>query len=144
MSTLWVHSQRIKQLSTTSITNGLPATDDIYIRNFNGGYVYFIQSILDTKNELVVKYDWYDPNTKISGDKIGVAKSNTGKVDIKYSTIGLGWNYYWNSNVKLTAFYEIVTNEKTSALATAKTSGISSFAKNQKDNVLTLRLQYKF
>lgn len=133
-----------KTLSTTSITNGLPATDDIYIRNFNGGYVYFIQSILNTKNELVVKYDWYDPNTKISGDKIGVAKSNTGKVDIKYSTIGLGWNYYWNSNVKLTAFYEIVTNEKTSALATAKTSGISSFAKNQKDNVLTLRLQYKF
>ena len=134
-----------KSLNTTSITNTLPASDDIYIRNFTGGYIYFIQSILNTKNEIVVKYDWYDPNTKISANQIGIAGSNTGKNDIKYSTIGLGWNYYWNSNVKLSAYYEWVANEKTNAAPMLNANnGVKTFANDQKDNVLTLRLQYRF
>ena len=118
---------------------------DAYIRNFSGGYVYFVQSIGHTKHEVVVKYDWYDPNTKIKGNEIGVANSKTGAPDIKYNTLGLGWIYHWNSNVKITAYYELVTNETSNATSlAAKNDGTKTFAKNQKDNVFTLRVQYKF
>lgn len=133
--------------ATNQSTNSATApTTDTYNREFSAGYVYFIQNIGETKNQLVVKYDWYDPNTKVSGNEI-VSKSSTGKStkltanDIKFSTLGLGWNYRFNSQVKFTAFYEIVKNETTGisgALAT------NNYTKDLKDNVLTLRVQYKF
>jgi phosphate-selective porin len=41
-----------------------------------------------------------------------------------------------NTNVKFMAYYDIVTNETS--------QNLSAFAKDLKDNVLTLRLQYKF
>ena len=52
--------------STYKITTGTTAGTapaDIYNRNFNGGYIYFIQNILKTKWQVLAKYDWYDPNT---------------------------------------------------------------------------------
>jgi hypothetical protein len=117
-------------------------TLNYYSRSFAGGYVMLAQSIADTKHEIVAKYDWYDPNTKVSGDEIG-QKANTSAADIKFSTIGLGWNYYWNSNIKLTAYYEMVTNEKSANIA-ATALGTTNYRDNLKDNVLTLRLQVKF
>lgn len=132
----------------TSISSGTAPDYDIYNRNFSGGYVYFIQGIGQTKNQLVVKYDWYDPNTKVKGSEI-MAKSGAGKntalgnADIKFCTLGLGWNYRFNTNVKFTAYYEFVRNE-TTALPTAGTTGTTNTTKDLKDNVLTLRVQYKF
>jgi len=137
-------NNKVQTISAATINS------EAYIRNFSGGYVYFIQSIGHTKHELVVKYDWYDPNTKISGNQIGVKGTNTSTSkgeapDIKYATLGLGWNYHWNSNVKITAYYEIVTNETTNAPSlAAKNNGTKTFAKDQKDNVFTLRVQYRF
>ena len=78
-----------------------------------------------------------------------MAKSADGKntalgvADIKFMTIGLGWNYRFNTQVKLTAYYEIVKNE-TTALSTASTNGTTNTTKDLKDNVFTLRVQYKF
>jgi hypothetical protein len=129
--------------NTTSPTTTFPSTDDVYVRDFSGGYVYFIQSILNTKHEVVAKYDWYDPNTKVSGNQIGLG--GTSAADIKYSTLGLGWIYHWNTNVKITLYYEMVTNEKTNASSLAYAgNGTKTFAKDQKDNVFTFRIQYKF
>jgi hypothetical protein len=136
-------SGKLNTINTTKQLDVVPL--NYFSRSFTGGYVYLIQSILQTKHELVLKYDWYDPNTKISGNKIGVAKSNTGTADIKFSTIGIGWIYHWNSNVKLTAYYEIVSNEKASVPLTSKgINGTNNYTKELKDNVLTLRVQYKF
>jgi phosphate-selective porin len=126
--------------SNTSLSNAALPNYDSYVRSMNGGYVYFIQNIGQTKNQLVVKYDWYDPNTKVSGNEI-IAKNSAGKVtglgsaDIKYSTVGIGWNYRFNSVMKFTAYYEFVKNEATK---------IAGYTKDLKDNVLTLRVQYKF
>lgn len=130
-------------IATTSAKTTTSAYNP-YIRSFSGGYVYLVQSIGQTKHELVFKYDWYDPNTKISGNEIGAAGSKTSAADIKYNTIGLGWIYHWNSNVKITAYYEIVNNETTNQVAMANPSAIKTFAKKQADNVFTLRVQYKF
>ena len=94
------------------------------------------QNIKQSKHQLVVKYDWYDPNTEVSKDDIGKSGSKLTGTDIMYSTIGIGWNYRMNTNVKFMAYYDIVTNETS--------QNLSAFAKDLKDNVLTLRLQYKF
>jgi hypothetical protein len=131
--------------SSTSPNSGTAPTGDTYNREFQAGYVYFIQNIGNTKNQLVVKYDWYDPNTKVSGDEIktkeGTAKTYLTSTDIKYSTLGLGWNYRFNTQVKFSAFYEFVKNETTLIPGTNSTN---NFTKDLTDNVLTLRVQYKF
>lgn len=148
----------------TTVANAT-AYNDIYKRNFNGGYINISQSIGQSKHALVVKYDWYDPNTKIAGNQIGkgqtwntVAKKsdydatlgNTGNAaDIMYTTIGLGWIYHWNSAVKISGYYDMVSNETTNnssriMSAADNTNGIKTLAKDRKDNIFTLRVQYKF
>ena len=130
--------------SSTSVSPSAQPATDTYIRNFNGGYVYFLQNIWTSKYQLVVKYDWYDPNTDVIGDDIGKSVTapsgetfaKTGKQDIAYTTLGLGLVYRWDTNVKFTAYYDMVTNE------TSK--NLSGYTKDIKDNVFTLRLQYKF
>ncbi len=109
-------------------------TNDTYIRNFGGGYAMLVQDLGTLPVSAVVKYDWYDPNTKASGNEIGL--NHTAKGDISYNTLGLGVLWQANSNIRLQAYYELVTNEKT--------ENLSGFSDNRKDNVLTMRLQYKF
>lgn len=122
--------------SSSSPNTGTAPTGDTYIRPFTGGYVILAQNIMQSKHQLVVKYDWYDPNTEVSKDDIGKSGSKLTGTDIMYSTIGIGWNYRLNTNVKFMAYYDIVTNETS--------QNLSGFTKDLKDNVLTLRLQYKF
>ncbi len=106
---------------------------NIYSRDFNGYYLYFIQDIGKTKHSLVARYDMYDPNTEVSKNECVTLG------DIAYSTFGFGWLFRANSNLRLMAYYELVNNEKVknNTLATA-------FADNIPDNLFTLRLQYKF
>jgi len=120
-------------------------TGDNYNRNFAGGYVILSQDIADTKHSLTVKYDWYDPNTKVSGNNIGAATTAAGtkatsKADIAYSTIGLGYLYRMNSNVKFMVYYDMPVNETSSAL---NVKG-SDFTKKLAANLLTVRMQFKF
>lgn len=126
--------------STASPNSNAPITADIYNRKFNGAYFYFLQSIMQTPWQVIVKYDWYDANTDIKGNEVGMVVSgglkNTNATDLKYTTLGLGLAYRWDANVKLTAYYDMVTNE-TSA-------NLSGYTKDLKDNSFTLRMQVKF
>jgi hypothetical protein len=132
--------------SNVSIASGTAPDYDTYLREFNGGYVYYIQNIGQTKHQFVAKYDWFDPNTKVAGDEIK-SKSSDGKstglsaADIKYSTIGLGWNYRFNTHIKFTLYYDIVNNETTGISGANSTN---NYTKDLKDNVFTFRVQYKF
>ncbi|MBL0046835.1 MAG: porin [Bacteroidetes bacterium] len=125
---------------SSTLNMDVQPTTDIYKRHIDGAYFYFIQTIGKTKLQTVVKYDWFDPNTKIKGNQIG-AKGNTGKAnnftsaDIKYSTLGLGIIYNWDDNVRLTAYYAMVQNEKTQ---------LTGFTQDIPDNVFTFRVMYKF
>lgn len=123
--------------STSKSPNADPGTDT-YLRSFDGAYFYFIQNIFQTKHQIVVKYDWYDPNTKVSGDAIGKTGSRLGVTDLKFTTWGFGYNYKWDNNVKITLFYDLVTNE------TSKNLTNKGYWKDIPDNVFTLRFQYKF
>ena len=127
-----------KQPGTSTSTlspSALPATDT-YIRNFNGAYFYFLQNLGPTKHQLIFKYDWYDPNSNVRGDDIGKAGSNLSGTDLKYTTIGIGWIYHWDANIRIMVYGDLVTNETS--------NNLSGFTKDIKDNVLTFRIQYKF
>lgn len=121
--------------SSSSSTPTSQPTTDAYLRDFDGLYAYFIQDIGKSKHSVLVKYDWYDPNTNVSGNQIGEAGSMLNTSDVRYETLGLGYVYKWDSNVTMTAYYDMVTNEIT------KLSGLT---KDLRDSVFTLRLQYKF
>lgn len=114
--------------------------DSVFVRKVHGFYVNYIQNIGLT-NQFILKYDVFDPNEEVDGADIGKIGSNLTVADIKYSTWGLGWIYHWNTNVKFTAYYEFVHNEKVNAAANGS---LAVYRDDVKDNVLTLRMQYKF
>jgi hypothetical protein len=120
------------------------ATTDTYVRNFAGGYIQLSQDIADTKHTLTVKYDWYDPNTDVAGNNIGIAGAagtvKTNKADIAYSTLGIGYLYRMNNNVKFMVYYDMPVNETSSNLSAAG----SNFTKVLAANLLTVRMQVKF
>lgn len=113
----------------------ISGNDGFHIRNFNGAYFYLLQHIFNTKNQLLVKYDWYDPNTKVSGNEIGAAGSNFTTANIKYSTLGFGYINYLTENVKLVLYYARVFNERTQ---------LTGFTNDVKDDVFSCRLQFRF
>ncbi len=121
--------------STETPTALLTGADGFHTRRFNGAYIYLLQNIFSLKHQLLVKYDWYDPNTKVKGNEIGVASSNLTAANIKYSTLGLGYLYYITSNVKWVLYFTMPKNEKTL---------LPGLDADIKDDVLTCRLQFRF
>ncbi|MCD8270769.1 MAG: hypothetical protein LUD46_21640 [Parabacteroides sp.] len=108
----------------------------LYKRPFIGYFFYLVQDFGVSPFSAVFKYDVYDPNTKVKGDEIGVEGSYTSKTDLAMSTFGLGALYRFNKNIRVQAYYEFNFNEK-SVL-------VKGYNEDRKDNVFTLRLQYKF
>ena len=119
---------------TTSNPGVIPEQPQ-YVRSFNGAFFYFLQNIVNHKNQLILKYDWYDPNNKVTAKDIGKAGTNLTAADIKYSTFGIGFTHYFSDFLKAVAYYDIVTNEKTQ---------LAGNMTNLKDNIFTFRLQYRF
>ncbi len=93
-------------------------------KEFSGYYIYLIKNI-GTKNQLVGRYDYYDPNTKLSGEAAGK--------DIYYKTLAVAWQFYLNENIRISAQYTLPKNETNAANP-----------KDIADNVFTLRVQAKF
>lgn len=128
--------------SSTSITGpnasqsfSAQPTTDLYMRSFNGYYLWFTQQIAKTKFRALLAYDVYDPNTNIKESQIGAAGSNTTAGDIKFSTLGYGMAYQLNSRIKLTVYNEHVVNDATQ---------LPEYVNDLKDDVFTARLQYRW
>jgi hypothetical protein len=102
------------------------------IRQFNGAYFYLLQNIARSKHNVLLKYDWYDPNKQVAGTQIGASGSNLNANDVKYSTFGIGYLFAYNANWKFLIYKDFVTNEKTN---------LAGYLNDRKDNVLTLRIQ---
>lgn len=120
---------------TTKSASSLSTETASYIRPFDGFYTYLIQRIGKTKHEVAVKYEWYDPNTKLSS-KDFVAGTAMKDSELKYTMLGLGYSYYFDDNVKFMLYYNMVRNETA--------AGITGFDKDLKDDVFTVRMQYRF
>jgi hypothetical protein len=113
----------------------LAGNEGFYRRQFHGAYLYWLQHLFSPQHQIVIKYDWYDPNSKVKGNEIGTAGSNFTPADIKYSTLNIGYNYYIQPLVKLSLFYAIVKNE---------TTLLPGYETDIADNVFTARLQFRF
>ena len=75
-------------LTMTHLTINTNEINPTIRRNFMGGYVYFIKNI-GKRNQFAFRWDFYDPNTKLSGNQIGNTKYDASTTDIiKNSTIG--------------------------------------------------------
>lgn len=118
-----------------SITPAILQTDPLYVRKFNGVFLYILQNIFSPKHLLVLKYDIYDPNIKVSGAEVGGAGSNTHSGDVRYNTFGLGYNYYADAHIRLLFWYDMIKNESTS---------VAGYTSDIKDNIFTFRAQYRF
>ncbi|HAH23774.1 MAG TPA: hypothetical protein DCL77_08455 [Prolixibacteraceae bacterium] len=132
--------------------------------NFAGYYLYFIKN-LGKKNQFSFRYDYYDPNTDISGKDVTITKFTapdattlknkaSGKSDLATSTFGFALHHYFDDNLRISLDYDIVQNEKVSAAGLltedyTKADGTKvpaglDYSKVVNNNVLTLRIQAKF
>lgn len=111
----------------------LPKTDT-YIRDLSGGYVMLVQGLGKLPFSGVIKYDWYDPNTKISENQIGLNRTDKG--DIAYNTLGFGLIWRASNSVRVQSYYEINRNEVTEYHP--------AYVDDIKDDAFTLRIQYQF
>lgn len=118
--------------NNTSTPTELP-TQPVYTRNFDGAYFYLIYNFLKN-HQIILKYDWYDPNTKVSAKQINEINGFS-KADIRYDTFGFGYTYLFNTQLKLMLYYDIPINEKTL---------IEGYEKDIKDNTFTARVQFRF
>ncbi|SKB84141.1 porin [Dyadobacter psychrophilus] len=114
------------------VTNG--AKDPLYVRNFDGAYFYFLQHLGSLEHQFVLKYDWYDPNKRVSGTEISSARGFN-KADLRYDTIGMAYVYIANESLKFTFHYDFVRNEK---------SALTGFETDAPDDLFTCRVQYNF
>jgi len=120
----------------------------VYMRNISGGYITLAQDLGATPFTFVGKYDWYNPNTDVSGNDIGVQGSGTGAGDITRHTVGIGLLWRIFPSLRLTAYYDIVINERAANLKDTKNESGDiiryGYEGQRKENVFTLRLQYRF
>ncbi|QMU27499.1 porin [Adhaeribacter radiodurans] len=107
----------------------------IYHRKFNGAYFYLIQDIKTNRDQIAIKYDWYDPNQEVKNREIGRPGDNTTEADIKFSTLSGGYIHNFNNNVRLTIWYDWVKNQATQ---------LPKYSHDYKDNILTIRMMYRF
>ena len=123
--------------NTSETPTALPSdlSNAFYVRKFDGAYFYFLQNLFSVKHQLIIKFDWYDPNTEVKNMDIGKAGAYVNEANIKYSTLGLGYIHYINPNLKLVFYYEKIMNEKTQ---------LPAYSADVKDNVFTCRMQFKF
>jgi len=126
--------------STTSTTPGSYPVDNksiplpYYTRTFNGAYFTFVQTLNSTDNQLILKYDWYDPNSKVKGMDISAA-AGLSPADVRFDTFGFGFLHHFNPHFKAVVYYDMIRNESTH---------ITDYTSDRKDNVLTLRTQFYF
>lgn len=131
------------QQTATANTSETPGTypvnsgnvlQPLYTRSFNGAYFYYLQHLGLDWLQLVAKYDWYDPNTKVEGQDIDAVRGFTA-ADVKYSTVGGGFLVHLNAHVKTFLYFDHPMNESTA---------IKGYTSDIKDNIVTIRLQYRF
>jgi hypothetical protein len=134
----WFGTQPGTEVSTTNpgsipTSNGQPAPT--YIRHFDGAFLLFLQHIINTRHQLMVKYDWYDPNVHVKESEIGKAGTNLTVADIRFNTLGVGYAFGINSHTRLIFYYVMVNNKATQ---------LANYTKDLEDNVFTCRLHFRF
>lgn len=120
--------------STGSPNASTLPTTDTYIRDFKGGYAMLVQDLGKLPFSVVLKYDFYNPNTDISSHEIGL--NDTGKGDVTYTTYGAGLIWKVRTSIRIQTYYEMIHNEIS--------QNLKGFETDRPDNLLTVRVQCTF
>ncbi len=131
----WFGEQTGSAMSVNSPAAARP-TGASYLRPFQSFFGLLAHEIVKTNTALAVKFDYFDPNTKVSGDDIGIAGSHTGIADIAYTTLSYGIIFSPTKNLRFSAWYDMPTNETT--------KWVTGYSEKRKDNLFTLRMQVRF
>ena len=135
----WQGTQTASRYS--SETPGTPqflpdgSADENFVRDFNGAFILFLQDLGSKRHQLGIKLDWYDPNRRVSGLQIGSGSTNLTAADVRYTTLGGGYLFYPNDNLKLTLWYDHIRNEQT---------GLTGLKDDLHDDFFTARVQFRF
>ena len=107
-----------------------------YVRHFNGAFFYFLQNIINSKHQLLFKYDWYDPNIKVKDERDRESRAQILLRLILNSPL-LEWDMHFIliRQIKLVLYYDLVRNEITQ---------LPGYTSDIKDNIFTCRLQFRF
>lgn len=105
-------------------------TDPTKVRHFSGYYLYLIKNI-GNKNQFVLKYDFFDPNTSLSGD--------AAKGEVNWKTYTVAWQYYLNDNIRISLQYEIPKYETNASRPSDYKDLTGAYG-----NTLGIRVQAKF
>lgn len=130
----WIAGQQPSTATSHRSPNGSLQTTAMYLRPIEGGYVLLTQGISKSPLSLFVKYDWFDPNTRLAGHNVG--KQYSTEADLAYRTLSLGAMYQLTDALRLTFCAEQVWNEQS--------SNLPKFVHDRKDNRLTLATLYRF
>ena len=115
---------------SSSASTATKRADPTKVRNFKGYYLYLIKNV-GSKNQLVLKYDYYDPNTSLSGD--------AAKGEVAWKTYTVAWQYYLNDNIRISLQYEMPKYE-----TNASRPGDYKDVTGVYGNTLGIRVQAKF
>jgi hypothetical protein len=76
-------------LTLTTLTTKTTTARPAITRNFSGYYIYLVKNI-GKRNQIAIRFDYYNPNTKLSADQIGTAKwdESSSKTENKYTFAG--------------------------------------------------------
>ena len=114
----------------SAIVNNNPSFNFSGERDFIGYYVT-LEKNFGTKFQGGIRYDSFDPNSKLSGNEVTVAN------DLKVHTWGFAFHYFFTTNTKIGLGYTMPINETSSTVG-----GI--YNDDVRNNTATLRFQVNF
>jgi hypothetical protein len=108
-------------------------------RNFSGFYVYLVKNI-GKRNQITVRYDKYNPNTKLAAGDLGVAayKASSSKSTTVKNTYGAAGNVLVNKEITNT----VVNNALTSGTADLSYSQVTIAWSYYFDDNIKISLAY--
>lgn len=117
-------------------------------RKFMGYYVYLIKNA-GKRNQFALRWDYYDPNTKLGGKEIGTSTGTykSGLDDLAYSDLTVAWNYYFSDNIRFQLAYDYPINEKADISKSYTVNGekvINDYNEVFPQSTVTARVQVKF
>ena len=108
------------------------SSDPVYSRPFEGAYIMFLQNIINSKHQLLLKYDYYDQNTSFE-QSLAEPVAEYSEADVRYDTWGLGYCYYLNKHCKIVLYYDMIINQT-----------LLKENSDMEDDVFTARLHFNF
>jgi len=130
-------------ISSSSTSPGAAPASALYERKFAGWYINLVQNI-GNKEQIVLKYDVYDPNTNVTASDF-TPTAGLSATDIKYTTFGIGFVHHWDDNIKFVVYQEFIRNEELDASKIpVSATALFPYTQDVRDNVFTFRVQYRF